>query len=259
MFVLILALGLGAAFRLNKIMDFLAVETPSISLGRFILYFIFATLIILILLKTSKGGLFFKIFYGLTVFIGAQVIFGLFTSATASLLLAAALVLLRFSLPRVWTQNLAVILSVAGIGSLLGLSITPFTAVFILAILAVYDIIAVYKTKHMVKMAKEMIKSRAIYGLIIPEKTIGFQSSLERAQPGQGFLILGAGDIALPLLLASSAMSYGLSNSIWVAVFSLIGLSLTHWLFVRQKKPQPMPALPPIALFSILGLLISLL
>ena len=259
LFTLTLALGIGVSFRLSKIMEVLAVEPVPLSLGKFLIYFAIATLLILIFLKTSKKGLFFQVFYALAVFAGAQIVFSLFTPGSTSIFLAGGLVLLRFYLPQVWTQNLAVILSVAGIGGLLGLSISPLNAVIILVLLSVYDIIAVYKTKHMVKMAEEMIKRRVILALVIPEKTADFWTSLKKAQPGKGFLILGAGDLALPLILASSVMSYGFLNSLLVAFFALIGLGLTHLLFISQKKPKPMPALPPIALFSILGFLISLL
>ena len=40
-------------------------------------------------------------------------------------------------------------------------------------------------------------------------------------------------------------------------IFSLIGLFLSFYIFASQKVRQPIPALPPIALFSIIGYIIT--
>lgn len=107
-------------------------------------------------------------------------------------------------------------------------------------------------------MAKEMIEQKAILALVAPSNVSGFQASLGEIKPGGKFLILGGGDIALPLLLCSSLIPVGILNSIIVAFFSLIGLFVGFYIFARRKARAPIPALPPIALFSIIGYLITL-
>ena len=72
-------------------------------------------------------------------------------------------------------------------------------------------------------------------------------------------MILGSGDIGLPVVLASSVAGYSLDDAIIVAIFSLAGLFLTHLIFVNQRERKPMAALPPIATMSIIGYLVSLL
>jgi presenilin-like A22 family membrane protease len=51
----------------------------------------------------------------------------------------------------------------------------------------------------------------------------------------------------------------GILSSLIVAFFSLIGLFVGFYILTKQKIRQPIPALPPIALFSIIGFLITLI
>jgi presenilin-like A22 family membrane protease len=71
-------------------------------------------------------------------------------------------------------------------------------------------------------------------------------------------MILGGGDLVLPLLLIASVAGQNILRSIIILVFALLGLLVMHLIFIKLKS-RPMPALPPIAAFSILGYLISLL
>ena len=71
--------------------------------------------------------------------------------------------------PYVWLHDLVLILTLPGIVALLGASLNPWTVVLVLIFMSVYDYVAVYKTKHMVKMAKAMITGRAIFAMIFPE------------------------------------------------------------------------------------------
>lgn len=182
-----------------------------------------------------------------------------FFSETVALLAAILVIIGMVSLKIILMQDIAVVLAIAGIGAVLGLGLTPLIVVFILIILSFYDIIAVYKTKHMIKLAETMIKSRTIFGFIIPFNFKDFFVSSHRAHPGEGFMILGSGDIIMPVLLSASLVPISLRQSLFVLFFSLIGLFIAHLLFVNQEKRRPMAALPPIAAMSIIGYLISLL
>ena len=70
-------------------------------------------------------------------------------------------------------------------------------------------------------------------------------------------MILGSGDIALPLILIISVARASFWQAIVVAGFSLLGLLVTHLIFVNQKVRRPMAALPPIAALSIIGYLLA--
>ena len=72
-------------------------------------------------------------------------------------------------------------------------------------------------------------------------------------------MILGSGDIGLPLMFAASLVSTSLWAAVVVALFSVIGLFVTHVLFLNQQQRRPMAALPPIATMAIIGYLVALM
>ena len=70
-------------------------------------------------------------------------------------------------------------------------------------------------------------------------------------------MILGSGDVILPLLLAASLVRISVSQAAVVVVFACLGLLITNLLFTSQKTRRPMAALPPIAAMSIIGYLVA--
>lgn len=273
LFTLTQVLGIFVAIRVSKVLEALEIKPEPINLSNFLIYFLIITLVILAFLKISKkgSGVMLQIFFVLAVFSGLDILFGTFTGEPTATILAAGLIILRFVRPTVWLHNLVVIGGLAGIGAMLGITILPRDAIILLIILAVYDVIAVYKTKHMVKMAKVMIKKRVILGIIIPEKILGLKASMADVEQDKipvkrilkpnekgKFMILGGGDLVLPLLLIASVANQNIWQSVIILVFALLGLLAMHLLFIKLKS-KPMPALPPLAVFSILGYLVSLL
>jgi|SRR3989344_1584220 len=202
----------------------------------------------------------FKLFLILIVFSGTSAIASSVMGPHWDVWTPFLIVIIFLLIKNVLTHNLGIILGVAGIGSLLGLAIYPKTAIIIMVIFSFYDIVAVYVTGHMVKMAKTMMISGAVFGFIIPSKMRGFLYNKQEAQDQIGidgqFMILGSGDIGLPVVLVSSIVRFSLPDAIIVAIFSLLGLLITHLIFVNQKERKPMAALPPIATMSIIGYLL---
>jgi len=224
------------------------------------IFIILIFLLVFILISVKKGraaGVFFKIFFWLVIFSGSQAVFYSFVPSFWASVFALVLVFLMSKVRQVWLQNLGVVLGIAGIGAIVGLSLEPMTAVFILVGSSVYDIFTVYLTGHMVKMAQTMIQAGAIFGLVIPSDFSGFKEKMSGVQPGERFMILGSGDVALPLILTASLAVFSLWQALAVAGFSMLGLLITHILFVKQKERKPMAALPPIAAMSIIGYLIT--
>ena len=102
----------------------------------------------------------------------------IFLSNIWSLIFSLLLVAAYSFYPYIWFHNLVLILTLPGIAAVLGASITPYAAVILLIFMSVYDYIAVYKTKHMVKMAKAMIAGRAIFAMIFPEEFRNFKRGI---------------------------------------------------------------------------------
>jgi len=234
-------------------------QTLAISWWQFLLAFGIGTAIVLGLIRIMHGGLLLRLFFLFALFSGTLITTSVFIPDTWALIFSLSLVSFYVIWPRVWFHNLILILTLPGIAALLGASLNPWTAVLILIIASVYDYVAVYKTKHMVKMAKAMISGRAIFAMIFPEHWHGFKSHLNEAHPGEGFMMLGTGDFVFPLIMAASAYAISPVAAWLVFSFALLGLLLMHLIFVSQKIRRPMPALPPLAAFAILGFLLAII
>jgi len=257
-FYLTLFLGIICAVRLATIFEYQNVELPSISLFNFLFTFFIATVLLIALItiikkRTVKGKI-LKVLFGSISLFGSLMFFNAFLPAMFSLILVLFLGLWWIKKPTVLNQDILMVFAFSGIGAQLGLSLDYRVVILILIVLSIYDFIAVYKTKHMVKMAKEMIEVGTIPGFVFPFQTSGFLKSTAEVKPGEGkFLILGGGDIILPLMFSVSLLEFGVLTSFLVSIFSLIGVLFNFLLLFLQKERKPIPALPLISLFSITG------
>ena len=182
MFSLTLVLGIFSAYRLNRLLEIQKISLPQISFWQFLLYFIVATLFILFVsyfLKFKRGkGVFYKGIFVLAVVWGGLISLSSLMPDIFALILMTVLLLWWLKKPSVAVHNIVVILGIAGMGAVLGLQLTPLVIVALLLILSVYDFIAVYKTKHMVKMAKDMLAYRVILALIVPQEIADFGTEI---------------------------------------------------------------------------------
>jgi len=143
--------------------------------------------------------------------------------------------------------------------------ITPWTAMILIAALALYDFIAV-RFGYMLWMAKKLTESSTLPAFIIPQSIVEWNSSLKKSDYAKlvdekeferKYSILGGGDVGFPLLLVSSSyFGYGFTDAIIVAAFTLLGLLCAYGIQATLLKGKPMPALPPIAVLSLAALLI---
>lgn len=104
-----------------------------------------------------------------------------------------------------------------------------------------------------------MAESQAVLGIIIPKKISDFNKKLKDVNIGdekRDFLVLGSGDIIFPLILTASFLPQGIAKSGTILIFSLSGLLFGFWLFFKLGQ-KPMPALPPLAIFCIIGYFIA--
>mgnify|MGYP001572127008 CR=1 FL=1 len=254
-------IGVISIFSVSKIYEsklFLDVTVSTISWWQFLLAFSIGTAVILGLIRIIHGGLFLRIFFLAALFSGTFITLSIFLSDALSFIFSSLLVTFYVFYPYVWLHNLILILTLPGIAAILGSSLNPKTAVFLLIFMSIYDYVAVYRTKHMVKMAKAMISGRAIFAMIYPQHLKGFWSSIKEARPGEGFMMLGTGDFVFPILMATSAYAVSAAAAWIVFISSLFGLLLMHLIFSLQKVRRPMPALPPLAAFAILGFFIAI-
>jgi len=168
-----------------------------------------------------------------------------------------------FLIPLIWLHNLLLILAVSSLGAVFGRFITPWTAMAIILALAIYDFLAV-RFRFMVWMADRLSQINALPALIIPKNYSEWNFNLKKREkiievnPAEReYSILGGGDIAFPCLLTASVyFAQGLKSAAIIAILGLLGLVSVYAIQAIFLKGKPMPALPPIAAFTLVGLLI---
>ncbi|MEK6808035.1 MAG: presenilin family intramembrane aspartyl protease [Nanoarchaeota archaeon] len=236
------------------------------SIGSFLIAFAIATTLIILFIKFIKFNFAYKGFFALILFVGSSIVFSAFFPEWIAFFLAVGVVAVRFLIPNILTHNLALFLALAGVSAQLGTFLRVPAVIIILIALSIYDVIAVFKTKHMVTMFKSLMDRGAVMGLVIPEKLSDLgrpthhavKAKLSKSDKKQ-FIMLGGGDIAFPAMFAISALAeYGLAQSIGIVAGSLFGIAAIHFLFIFGKV-KALPALPPLAICSIAGFLISFL
>ena len=259
LFGLTLVLGLYAAYYYSNLGDFLVDKTIKFTLTDLVVSLVFFGAVFFLARNKRFSSLSFKIFLLVIVFSGAQVVLGTIVPSPWDVAAAVILTLIFSKFKNVLTHNLGIILGISGIAAVFGLSIPVNFGLILLVVLSAYDIVAVYVTKHMVTMARRMVEGGAIFGFLIPFEFRGFLygKNEARAKVGESFMILGSGDIGLPLIFAASLVRISLASAIITAIFSLLVLLLTHILFINQQKRISMAALPPIATFTIIGYLVT--
>lgn len=260
LFSFALILGIFTGQRINYVAASNGISLPEVSFWQFVFQFFSATLFVFFIsfLIKKRKGVVYKFIFILAVWWGGVLALDAWMNPLLALALMSGLVFWWHKQPLVFNHNFCLVLALAGLGAVLGLSFTPEIVILILIFFSVYDFVAVYKTKHMVKMAKEMIEHKAILALIIPRESSGFKQNLEKVKDNffsqtkeKEFLVLGGGDVVFPLILCVSLLPQGIVSSLFVAGFSLLGLIVNFFILTRVQRP--IPALPIIAFFSIIG------
>ncbi len=232
-------------------------DDPINSIGLFVYILVF-TGILLIIIKFYKGDLLFIILESILVFLTSLIVFGFLIPeefALIALILPVLLVASRLIFRKnLWLRNTASVLAAAGAGPLIGYNFGIIPVMLFLVILAGYDIIAVFYTKHMVTLAKGITKKNLAFTFALPTKKHQYE--------------LGSGDMVIPLVFAVSILTETTKqfifpfNLIAPAVIlwgSLVGLGLTiHYSSNNIGKALPALPLQTVIMFLMLGLCVAL-
>lgn len=184
-------------------------------------------------------------------------------------LLAAIAKLLRPSL-----KNVAAVLSSAGVGALFGFSIGFVPALLFVLGISLYDYLAVFMTRHMLKLSGALGTSDLSFTVTATASSKKAPSAPQYsrhspdsksfkpvpvhlpAEPER--LDLGSGDLAVPAMLAVASYPVaGIAGSFAVAAGSTISLYLLLGLVTKRRVA--LPAMPPISIGALIALLIVLL
>ncbi len=201
-----------------------------------------ATGLFLLLMKFGAMKLWKFWFIFATVYL-LGIAFSAFMIHIWALVLAIIFGLLKFFKPSVIMHNFVELFVYSGIAAVFAPVMSILAGSILLVLISIYDMIAVWKTKHMVKMAKFQAKAKMFAGLVIPY------------DKGKKTAILGGGDIGFTLLFSGVVLvSMGFYKALIVSFVTTIALFL---LLTLSKKNKFYPAMPYLSAGCFLGLLIS--
>jgi len=243
------------------------IDVPAHSaLGPILIYILAAAAVLGITLSKiplTALKVFLRVLFALLFSWGALIATVFYVPLPAAVAIAVAFGTFWFLIPLVWLHNLVLILAVSSLGAVFGRFITPWTAMAIILALAIYDFLAV-RFRFMLWMADRLSQINALPALIIPKDYSEWNFNLKKREKiievnpaAREYSILGGGDIAFPCLLTASVyFARGLVPAVIIAVFGLLGLVSVYAIQAKFLKGKPMPALPPIAAFTLVGLLV---
>jgi len=181
------------------------------------------------------------------------------------LILSVLATFLLYKYPEWYVIDALGILIGAGVAAIFGASLEVIPVLILLILLAIYDAISVYKTKHMITLAEGVIDQKTPILFVIPKrKDYSFiKEGIGKLGDGgeRAAFIIGMGDMIMPAILVVSANVFvkgwklaGLANlpAIGAIIGSLAGLAVLMY-FVMSGRPQA--GLPPLCGGTILGFL----
>jgi presenilin-like A22 family membrane protease len=200
---------------------------------------------------------------------------------SAEILAIQVAVVLTYALyawPEWYVIDATGILVAAGAASIFGISLGTLPAIILLSVLAVYDAIAVYRTKHMVDLADSVMDLRLPILLVVPKRKgysfreqARLKDQLESGEEREA-MFMGLGDVIIPGVLIVSALVnlpryfdtvpevLGVPGNLVVALCSLAGTLVGYWVlmyFVMSGRPQA--GLPLLNSGAIIGYLLAVL
>jgi len=150
-------------------------------------------------------------------------------------------------------------LMIAGAASILGILLKTYIAIALLIVFAVYDYISVYKTKHMITLAKAAVNNEYPLLFLLPSnKNLKMRDLTFENRGESDIIMLGFGDMAIPELFIVSASIYNINHIILFASLTILG-AIAALIFLFHFNKKPAPGLPYINTGVIIGFLIALL
>ncbi len=206
-------------------------------------YMLVGTIIILVAIKFFPDKVLYWFLKGLesmALLFSTIIVMIAFLPEEYAIFLAFVIIVIRIFFPQylIW-RNISSTLATVGVGALLGASIGVWPVIVFLILLAVYDYIAVFQTKHMVTMAKAVAKKNLSFTFALPTSKHQFE--------------LGTGDLVMPLVFSVAILGESLSAGwVWphavipsfgILVASFAGLAFTLD-YGSKNVGKALPALP---------------
>ncbi len=157
-----------------------------------------------------------------------------------------------------YITDAAGVIMIAGAAGILGILLKPYIAITLLVVFAVYDYISVYKTKHMVTLARAAVDNQFPLMFMLPSsKNLRMRELTFENRGEHEIIMLGFGDMAIPEILIVSSFIYNPLHSILFALLTLAGAITALVFLFFFNKGKPAPGLPFINTGAIIGFLLA--
>jgi len=211
---------------------------------------------------------------GATLYYVFLAIFAIFMDETASIILTLALSLaltvLLYLFPEWYVIDIIGILIGAGVTAIIGISFGVMPTLILLILLAVYDAISVYQTKHMLALAEGVMDMKVPILFVIPNHlNFSFREYKYEKDAKREAFFMGLGDAIMPTILVVSANVFitegymnlpliGLLNmpALGAALGTIVGFAA---LMAVVAKGNPQAGLPFLNTGAILGYVVGCL
>jgi len=225
---------------------------PQLSIWYIIGAVLIGTLLILFIIKLGKV-LLWKLWFFFAVVLCLQIALAAFIPAAYSLILALVLGFFKIFRPNLYIHNATELFLYGGLAVIFVPILNVFYAFILLIALSIYDMYAVWHSKHMIKMAKFQTKSGIFAGLLLPYRIPSIRGPKKQVRTA----VLGGGDIGFPLIFAGTVLvASGFLNAFIVALGATASLFI---LLLMSQRDKFYPAMPFLTLGCAFGYVITLL
>ena len=170
------------------------------------------------------------------------------------IVITIALTVLLYIYPEWYILDATGLVIGGGAAAMFGISLDILPVILLMILLAIYDAISVYKTKHMVSLAESIVDMRLPILFVLPRKR-NF-SIVKNSDMGEAFF-MGLGDAIIPSMLVVSAfVNYtSAAPALGAALGTLAGYAVLSRIAGRGK---PHAGLPFLNSGAIMGFVIGL-
>lgn len=232
-----------------------AVEDPSSPVNS-LLYLGIILLFTLFMLVTARLGLdiLIKGIFGLALlsaiyYAGLGLLLPLIGEAAVIAGAVAAVILTAGALfyPEWYVIDVAGLFIAIGVTSILGVSLELLPVIMLLIGLAVYDAIAVYRTKHMLDLADSALSMKLPVVFVVPTRAdYSFRKQGKMPEEGENrdAFFMGLGDAIIPGVLTVSAYIFGVpTQAAGAFIGSFLGFIVLSYLVASGKPQAGLPSL----------------
>jgi presenilin-like A22 family membrane protease len=219
------------------------------------------TILALVLIRFQQKVI-WKLWFLLAVFITLNVAFKPFVAAQVATFAAIVFSIWKTFFPNFYVHNLTELFIYGGLAAIFVPILNVFSAILLLIFISAYDAYAVWKSKHMIKLAQFQTKSKMFAGVVIPYKLPKMKVPKPSKKIKVRSAILGGGDIGFPLLFAgvmfkelilTNTASVAFAKVLIIPAFATIALG---WLLFKAQQDKFYPAMPTISLGCFIGFIL---